>query len=283
MKQTEFDGKTVLAITVDGAPLLDVHESQKKRFYELILLLSKKYKLILVTDIGQFKSPALAEDIGLKDGFIINNCGSSIYNIKTGKIIYVANIKKSKLLAVFRQVLIAGDSVIIHTHKKIYIYTYYIKLFAYIKNLYRNTAIELIEDYDYGIKNLMRNKVESLELINTFYDFTTIDFRNEKIHSICEYEDLIYNEITNTRILVIDSSINDAIEFIMESINMKYTEVYLINLTNIFHNQNITSSYEVTSNIFMEQVFYDRTFFMLENEFKNILIENNFITEEESE
>ncbi len=281
MNKIESERKTVLAISINGEPLLSIHESQKDKFYKILYTLSKKYKLILITDMALCKVVKLVDEIGLDDGFVINNCGSSVYDIKNKKIVAVSNMKKSKILPIFRQALIAGDSVIIHTNKKIYIYTHYLKLLIYSKLAFKGIPIELIEEYDYGIKNLMRNKVESLEIINTFYDYTTVLTRNEKIHSICENEDLIYNEINPYRLLVVDSSINNAIDFVMELIDMKYSELYLINLTNIFHNQNITSSYEYNSSIFMEKVFEDRTFHIFEQELKNILIENSFLTFEE--
>lgn len=283
MKKSNFDGKPILVVTINGEPLLDIHSEQKKNFYNYLRLLSSRYKLILVTDMPQSKSKTLNKEIGLTDGFIINNCGSSIFDIRHNQIISVNNMKKSKILPIYRQALIAGDSVIFHTQNIIYIYTHYVKLLAFFVKSFKGTKIKLIENYDDGIKNLMRNKVEALEIYNTFYDTSTIFDRNEKIHSICENENLVYNELNSSRLIIIESSINNAIDLIMEKVNMHFTEVYLINLTNIFHNQNISSSYEFQTNITMEELFENRTFHIFDNEFKYIIVENNFLTIEEIE
>ncbi|MGL5640268.1 MAG: hypothetical protein ACRDCD_01230 [Mycoplasmoidaceae bacterium] len=283
MKKSNFDGKPILVITINGEPLLDIHPEQKKKFYNYLILLSIRYKLILVTDMPQSKSKTLNKEIGLTDGFIINNCGSAVFDIKRNEIISVDNMKKSKILPIYRQALIAGDSVIFHTQNTIYIYTHYVKLLYYFVKSFKGTKVELIQNYDDGIKNLMRNKVEALEIYNTFYDVSTIFNRNEKIHSICENENLVYNELNSSRLLIIESCINNAINLIMEKVNMHFTEVYLINLTNIFHNQNISSSYEYQTNTTMEDLFENKTFQIFDSELKNIIVDNNFLSIEEIE
>ena len=60
----------------------------------------------------QVKSKMRNKEIGLTDGFIANNCGSSIFDINQNVIIAVANMTKRKILPIYRQALIAGDSVI---------------------------------------------------------------------------------------------------------------------------------------------------------------------------
>lgn len=283
MKKTNFDGKPILAITINGEHLLTIHSEQKKNFYNYLRLLSARYKLIIVTDMPQVKSKMLNKEIGLTDGFIVNNCGSSIFDIKQNVIIAVDNMKKSKILPIYRQALIAGDSVIFHTQNIIYIYTHYVKLLSFFVKTFKGTKIELVQNYDDGIKNLMRNKVEALEIYNTFYDTSTIFNRNEKIHSICVNENLVYNELNSSRLLLTESCINNAIDLIMEKVDMHFTEVYLINLTNIFHNQNISSSYEYQTYTTMEDLFENRTFHIFDNELRDIIVENNFLDIEEIE
>lgn len=268
--------------SLNAKPLFDIQKNFINFFYERLKNISDQGSLVLCTDLNYNNAVKLASEMKLKKGYIITSCGSSIYSIEQNKSLYSSHIKKSNVYPFLRQVAVNFDSIVLHSQKRILVYSNNYELTDVIKKENENIDITSTYDYTMARRFVKNNNIEYIEIFNTNIDTNLYPINNENIIDISNDERLSYNRLSKNRIIITNTSFQEAINYIFKK--EKYNiEKYFVKLTDIFNNQNIEVEHMYRSEYSLDDLFKDRIFFLFEKSFNELIDNNHLIQSSEDE
>ncbi len=263
-------------ISINAKPLFDIERSFINFFYKTLIKFSEQGNLILCTDLNYGNVVKLAKTIGLKKGYIITSCGSSIYSIHEDKCVYSSYIKKSNVFPLVRQVIVNFDSLVLHSQKNLLVYSNDYELTNDVMNNNENTKIISTYDYDIAQKFVRKNNIEYIEIFNTNISEEQYNSNDENVIQIVNNERLIYNRLSKTRIVVTNTSFQMAIDFLLKK-SSEESVIYYISLTDIFKNQDLVTNTEVKASETLDNLFRNKTFHLFRKSFLDLIYKNNII------
>ncbi len=263
-------------MSINAKPLFDIERSFIDFFYETLIKFSEQGTLILCTDLNYGNVVKLSKTIGLKKGYIITSCGTSIYSIHEDKCIYSSYIKKSNVFPLVRQVIVNFDSLVLHSQKSLLVYSNDYELTHDVMCNNENTKIISTYDYDVAKKYIKKNNIEYIEIFNTNISEQQYELNDENVLDVVRLEKLIYNRLSKTRIVVTNTSFQMAIDYILKKSDEE-SVIYYISLTDIFKNQDLVTSTEVRTLETLDSLFKNRTFYLFKKSFLELIGKNNII------
>ena len=263
-------------MSINAKPLFDIERSFIDFFYETLIKFSEQGTLILCTDLNYGNVVKLSKTIGLKKGYIITSCGTSIYSIHEDKCIYSSYIKKSNVFPLVRQVIVNFDSLVLHSQKSLLVYSNDYELTHDVMCNNENTKIISTYDYDVAKKYIKKNNIEYIEIFNTNISEQQYELNDENVLDVVRLEKLIYNRLSKTRIVVTNTSFQMAIDYILKKSDEE-SVIYYISLTDIFKNQDLVTSTEVRTLETLDSLFKNRTFYLFKKSFLELICKNNII------
>lgn len=269
--------------TLNAEPLFFLEKSFINFFYETINKISEKGDIILCTDLNYNNAVKLAKLMNLNKGYIITSCGSSIYDVKNNKCISSSYIKKTSLLPILRQAIINTDSIVLHSKENLLLYSSSYELGKFVHETNEKIETQFTHNYDVAKKYLNKYKVEYIEIYNHNFGVNKYELNEEVIKSTSERVSLFYNRLLTNRVIITNTNFQNSIDYILSYEKKNDVIVYLINLTNIFQDQQIVSNVKCDVEYNLDFLFKNRTFHMFKKSLQTSLLSSGIIFSEEEE